>query len=823
MAYGNTAVATYPDAQVDPRKKGYDWVLQYVRAAYLDSRGYLTPTFQLNTGTLKMAEIKMYSMGRQPVDKYKKMMSPGSPVDDSWRAIDWTVPAFMCKFREIAISKLIQKKFDLQAYTTDPLAKSEEDAYFNQMKVKIMMREAAEAAGSELAQSPVLQPQPGEPEDMEQLMMQQEFGYKHQMAAEAENAFNLVFQQNNKDELMKILYQNQYDFGIGALTQNIDENGMVKVRNVNPEYMGLSYCEKPDFSDLVHWWEIVPTYVGDLAPYYSKDQLDNICKKVLSKNGNPSQFNSFNGLFNPLWNRFKVNVCKIKFLSWNDTIYKEEKDNKGNVRFGKTAYENKQFLSVNKKGELEDSYDDDHATIPEECRGEATPKYIQSTKKVRYKASWIIDTEYMHDWGLDENQNRKLSSWWDTDLDIQIYAWNFYKMQFTGITERLIPLEDRACMAWFNLQNLSNKLIPYLINIEMNSIEGAGFGKGGNKMKPAELMDFIFSNYVVPWRATDLLSRNPNFKPVSIEATGQLQAFAQLYEELAHTIEMMRQISGMNEVTDGSTVNPKNLNSTNQAMVESTNNAMYLVSEAGKSILVRTADAIVQKVQIAVRLGKVAGYAKALGNNTVKFFDINPNISLHELGIFIEDAPTDLQREQLWQDVNIKESQGLLTVGDKAFVMTVRNLTEAYQVLDYKIKKRQEKMQQFELQKIQEAAAANGEVSQMQEQMKQQTIQMQGQIDMQLLLIEKQLDFKIEQMKKSMDLQGQEVQAEGRLNVGQIAAEAKVISQQIAASSTQSAKTIDATSHLLGKQIDGETAKEKQEIANRKPKAAAKS
>lgn len=833
MAYAdNISVGTYPDPAIDPREKSYKWIMQYAKAAYQDSRGYM-PVSQLTaTGSLKMAEIDMYALGKQPVDKYKKMMSPGGePSDQSWRAIDWTVPAFMCKFREIAISKLLQKQFDLQAFAIDPLAKSEEDAYFNAMKVKILMREAAEQAGSDLAGSPVLAPQPGEPQDLEELQIYKEHGYKHAMAIQAENAFNLIFQQNDDEEIRKQVIKQLYDYGIGAKTQWIDENGMVKQKAIDMRNFGSSYFEKPDGSDMVHWFELVPTYVADLAPYYTKEQLDEICKKALSKNGNPAVYTPFNGFFNQSWNRFKVMVMHIKFLSWNDTIYKEEKDGRNNVRFGKSDYANKRFLSVNKQGSLEekteavDSPEEDYyeSNIGEDGYGEPTPKYIKSCRKVSYKASWVVDTDYMHDWGLRENQNRKLSSWWDTDLDIQLYAWNFSKMQFGGITERLMPFEDKACMAWFNLQNLSNKLIPYLINVDMTTVEGAfAYGKGGTKGKPSDVVDFIFSNFIVPWRSNDLLSRNPNYKPVSIEATGQLAAFAQRYEELQNTIEMMRQVSGMNEVTDGSTVNPKNLNSTNQAMVEATNNAIYLISDADKHIQRKTADAIVQKVQIAVGLGKVQGYAKALGDNTVKFFQINPNISLHELGIFIDDAPTPYQREQLWQDVSIKESQGLLSIGDKVLIMRCRNLGEAAALLDYKIEKRKQEAHQQQLEVIQQQTDGNAQVAQMTAQFEQQKMQMQAQIDMQLLIIGKQLEYKIEEMKKQTDLQGEMAQAEGRLNVGQIAAEAKIIAQQIASQTEHAGKSMAASSHIIGKKIDQNTAIEKQKIANKKPVSKAK-
>lgn len=788
MATSNYANSDYPNPQVDPRQKGYSWILQYLKAAYKDSRGVM-PFGTIQVGNMRMSEIKMYTMGKQPIDKYKKLFSPGNPEDPSWRAIDWNPLALLPKYRAIALAKLHQKKFDITAFPVDPIAVSEEDAFFNEMKVKILMREEAKKMQSELANSPVLQPQAGEPEDVEQLLIAKDYNYKHQMAIEGENAINLVFQQNHiEDEIRKRVEASLYDWGIGAITQWIDENGMVKERDINMEYFGCSYFEKPDGSDMVHWFELIPTFVADLAPYYTKEQLDDICQKALTKNGNPSTYFPVNGLYNTAWTRFKVVVMKTKFLTWNDYVYSEEIDSRGNIRYGKTSYNNMQYV---------DGRSADIAEIPKEKQGQQNPIYTKNCKKERYKGSWVVDTEYMHDWGLDENQNRKLSSWWDTDLDIQLYAYDFYKMQFSGMVEKLIPLEDAACMTWYNLQNLTNKLIPYLINLDMNAIEGAfPFGKGGAKGKPSDVIDFIFSNFVVPFRSNELVARNPNYKPVSIEATGQLAVFGQLYDRLEAIKGYMRDVSGLNEYTDGSTINEKNLNSTNEGMLQSTNNALYLISEAEKNILLRTADAALQKVQIAVKLGKVEGYAKALGSSSVKFFQINPDIALHELGVFITDALTEEQKQLLWQDVNIKESQGFLDVADKHFLMNFRNTQQAVQLLSYKIQKRKEEAQQYELQKIQKAAEDNVMVAQETKQAEVEAAYALNDLELIKINAEKQWEYEIEQMKKTFDLKGEMYQSDSR-NVGnQINSMAKVIGDRIAA----------------------EAAIKKQHIANKKPK-----
>jgi hypothetical protein len=91
---------TYPNQQVDPREKGYDWILAYVKSAWSDSRGYV-PNNMLNFGQSKMNEIREYALGRQSTTKYKKMLLADEQTDKSWLNIDWTPPSFLTKFRKL--------------------------------------------------------------------------------------------------------------------------------------------------------------------------------------------------------------------------------------------------------------------------------------------------------------------------------------------------------------------------------------------------------------------------------------------------------------------------------------------------------------------------------------------------------------------------------------------------------------------------------------------------------------------------------------------------------------------------------------------------
>lgn len=774
---------SYPDAQIDPRLKNFDWILQYFKAAWADSLNYMPSSMLFNTSINRFTEIKQYALGKQSVSKYKKVIAGDAMEDKTEVNNDSSVVAILPKYREIGISKLLQRQYDIEAAAIDPLSVSEEDKWFNEMKVKIMMREAMMQANPKLASSPVLQSQQNEPDDMEQLKMQAEFGYKHIMAMEAEEGIALVFGQNKQPQNRKETCESLFDFGIGGYKVWIDENGMVKFRACNGENLLTSYCVKSDYSDAVHIGEIIQVPVSDLAPYFNEGQLQNIAKNVAGKFGNPNKYDMNTYRW---WDKFNVMVLDMQFFSWNTTVYKSEIDNRNNIRFGKTDFANIKYTMP-----------DDKVTQNDLSGGEAFPKYIKNCKKVVYKGKWIIETEYMYDYGLKENQNRKLSSWWDVSLDYVLGSFNFYKMRFTGVTERLIPIADAYQLTWRKLQNLKNKLIPYLINLDLNALESVALGKGGQNMTPSQIVDFAFNNFILLYRSTDLLSNNPNYKPVSIEASGQLVAFAHLYQDLQFQIQQMRDISGLNELTDGSTPDAKTLTTIANLANTASNNALYLISECEKNLQLRLADLIVQKIQIAVKLGKVEGYAKALGSETVKFFQINPDVSLYEFGIFLRDAMTQEEKQQLYMEITAKEQQGLLDVSDRIFIQSCTNMKQAWVYLSYKVKKNKELMHQQQMQLVQQQTQGNMQVASATEQMKQQTIQIQTQGAAFIENIKGEWQWKIEMMKKQNDA-----------NEAHIQAQAKIISSQVQAKAKVDSTHIQSGINLLQTHMDNEANKE---------------
>ena len=205
-------------------------------------------------------------------------------------------------------------------------------------------------------------------------------------------------------------------------------------------------------------------------------------------------------------------------------------------------------------------------------------------------------------------------------------------------------------------------------------------------------------------------------------------------------ITQMQSIIGLNELTDGSTPNPKTLNGVASIAVESTNNSLFPIQFGERYLLENLANDMLLLMQQALKRGQMEGFAKALHGNTLQFISVSDNLRLRDYGIMLDERPTDDQKQLLLMQIQQDQAQGLLDTADALYIMNVYNVKQAQQMLAYKVRKNKEAMQKAEMAKIQETIQGQQQSAAASEQMKQQTLQMEWGLKMQYLEREKQLD-----------------------------------------------------------------------------------
>lgn len=737
-------INNFPSHLIDPREKGRDWILQYAKAAW-SSWNNDNPREIFFNARYRYEVYKSYAMGDQSINKYKPLMGVDEESRETWLNIDWTVIPIVPKFRRIALGKLAKVDYNIVATPVDALANDENEAYFSKTRAKLLIRDEAKKIDPSLLDSPALQLDPGEAKDMEELEMQMKYTHKHQMAIEAEQGIKLVLEQNQIDKLRERVREDLFDYGVAGYKEFIDSNGAIKIRSINPRNIVINHCKKNDFSDASYIGEVVEMTIADLKQMagneFTEEQYEDIAKNVIGKFGNPREWPSTLSIYNKGYDTFNVRVLDIEFFSVNEMVYEQRIDRRGNKIYARAKYEDK-----NKRKD----------------------KFERVAYKVVYKGRWIVDTNYIFDYGLCTNMKRAKSSLMDTKMSFHLFAPEFWDMQAHGMMEQIIPIADAIQIAWYRLQNAINQSRPKGIMIEMGALEDIPLGAGGKQLTPMKVLDLYNKTGTLVYRKADAQGRMTNYKPIEELENGMGRDVMNYWQLIQNHIQMLRDITGMNEMTDGSTPDPRTLTTVAKLAYEGTNNALYGIVNGDKKLLEDLSNDVVLRLQDVAESGAVKGYVRSLGGNTMKFFQMSPNVALYEFGIFLEDKPTDDQRAMLMQQVQAGQAGGLLDIEDAIIIQNTDNLKVAQQLLAYKIRKRREQEEEKAMRQQQMNAEVQMQSAQAAEAAKQQTIQVEGQVKAQVIQVEKELDAKLLEMKYQYELQLEEMRQKGKVATKEI-------------------------------------------------------
>lgn len=711
----------YPPNDIDPRKKDKAWGMKYAKAAWSDWN-YTVPRTCFYNAADKYEELRLYANGKQPINKYKKLLAVDQQTDNTWLVVDWSVRPIVPKFRDIAISRLVQQEYNIVATPIDPQAKGELDGYYADMKAKITIRKLLEQQNPELAQHPMVQPQAGEPMDLEELEMRVEFGEQFNRSKDAEQAIQLMFYENDLKVMRRRWFESFFDCGPAGYKAWLDKDGRPRCRDVNPEAVVTNYCRFADFRDLIHAGEVIDVSLIELAtlrddegnPVFTHEQIEEMKNDVAGKWSNPAMVGRSTNYFKS-YDKNTVKVLDIQFYSYNELNFERNINRRGNVMFNEVDWERRN----NKKD-----------------------KYLRKKIKVVYEVKWIIGTDYAYDFRLKKDMKRSVdpTRMAQTSLDYKFFAPNFYEMRTLSMMERLMPLADEYQMAVYRIQNFINRMVPNGWWVDLDALENVALNKGGENMKPVDLLQMFYETGILVGRSKDIMGNNVNYKPVIPIDNNIYDQLKALYEHLQMVITQMQSIIGLNELTDGSTPNPKTLNGVASIAVESTNNSLFPIQFGERYLLENLANDMLLLMQQALKRGQMEGFAKALHGNTLQFISVSDNLRLRDYGIMLDERPTDDQKQLLLMQIQQDQAQGLLDTADALYIMNVYNVKQAQQMLAYKVRKNKEAMQKAEMAKIQETIQGQQQSAAASEQMKQQTLQMEWGLKMQYLEREKQLD-----------------------------------------------------------------------------------
>jgi len=692
--------------------------------------------------------LRLYARGEQSIQKYKDELSING--DLSYLNLDWKPVPIISKFVDIVVNGIAERTYDIRAYSQDPFSLSKRTKYMesilNDMEYQDFDKFAAENMGVNTRESE----EKKLPESPEELQLHMQLTYKQSIEIAEEQALNILFEGNNYELIKKQFYYDLTVLGIGAVKTNFNTSEGVVVDYVDPANLVYSYTESPYFEDIYYVGEVKTIPVNELAkqfPHLSESDLEDIMK---NKSNSRSNYNSRHA-------SDKEDNNTIQVIYFNYKTYMNE------------VYKVKETATGGDKVILRD----DQYNPPKEKEG-GYGRMLRSIECL-YEGAMILGTDKLLKWEMAKNMMREKSDFTKVKMNYAIVAPRMYDGRIDSLVKRITGFADMIQLTHLKLQQVMSRLVPDGVYLDADGLAEIDLGNGTN-YNPQEALNMYFQTGSVIGRSfTSDGDMNPGKVPIQEITSGsggnKMQALIGTYN---YYLQMIRDVTGLNEARDGSTPDKNALVGVQKLAAANSNTATRHILQAGLFLTAETAECLSLRISDIIEYSPTKdAFVQQIGVHNVATLEEISNLHLYDFGIFLDLQPDEEERQLLENNVQMAIQQQVIELADAIDIREIRNIKLANQLLKIRRKQKLDKDQALQERNMQMQSQTNQQAAQSAAQaeiQKNQAItasqaeleQLKAQLASQKMMQEVEHKKELMQMEFQMNMQLKGVEAEGK-------------------------------------------------------------
>jgi hypothetical protein len=703
-----------PGDNIDPKAKDKKWFKE--KAEFLYSQ-YLRDNCGIPYSRLvDFSLYRLYAQGRQPVEKYMNVLCPVNKktgLRKMWMNISWDILSVAPKYRQVVLGRLSKIDYKAQCNCVDELS----DEARNNLKFGIWVEKKHQEflqmfdkiTGT--APDPQQQEIPYMPDTMGELDMMANMGafkLKHEIAME--KLTDAAFKESLWEEIKRKLHEDFYDLGVAAVKDFVDPlTQRAQTRYVDPANLVARSTRSNDYEDISEAGELKLFSLATISELTGmpEDEVRRIANVYLGYAVNKALFSNTFYQDRAYYNT-QVLVLDMEFESADTRVFKNFKDKNGN--------------EVTDERNFNYQPSDTGAV----AKGDASINRI--SVKQWYRCKWIVGTDIIFDYGyqMDVPRLRK---------NKPCSSYHIYKIADKSMQASIIQPLDQIQFNYLKLQNDIAKAPPAGVRIEFGSLSNMDMGEG--KMNPLEILSIYRQTGDLLYKRTtqngQVVQGAEN--PIEELAGGLGRVLDERIKIFEFNFNMIRDITGVNQVVDASSPAPGALNGTSQIAANATDNVLQVFLHGYKNLKVATARNLCKRIQIISRFGDASQYYDIAGRANMEIIRLGAGNELADYGMYCEAAITDEQRDFVRQaaltSLNAAKQGAVgITMSDYLFIeraLEADQIKYAQFFLAAREKQEYMKQQAMQQQNMQQNQQGAQQVEQMKSQAAAQQMQMQQQ------------------------------------------------------------------------------------------------
>jgi hypothetical protein len=715
----NTGInSAFPSQMVsEEEKRTLDYGLLVGQAIeYEWFRGGRVNGSRWNTGFQNFHNLRLYARGEQNVQKYKDELSING--DLSYLNLDWKPVPIIPKFVDIVVNGIAAKNYDLKAYAQDPFSLKQRTDYvgglYRDMQAQQYLNQVKETTGINLFNSDASKL----PQSKEELDIHMQLSYKQSIEIAEEEAINNTLAFNKYQLTKRRMVEDIVTIGIGAVKTTFNKAEGVVIDYVDPANLVYSFTNDPNFEDIYYVGEIKSMTLAEIKkqwPYLTDDEL----QKMVRYPGRDGY------IANPNYDNDLVQILFFEYKTFIDQVFK---------------------IKITENGLDKVIEKPDYFNPPPSDNFDRVSRSIE----VLFSGAKVMGVPQMLEWKLSENMTRPNGNLTKVNMNYVLCAPHLYQGRMESLVSRITGFADMIQLTSLKLQQVIQRMVPDGVFVDVDGLAEVDLGNGTN-YNPQEALNMYFQTGSIVGRSLTQ-DGDPNRGKVPIQelqsssANGKIASLVNTYQ---YYLQMIRDVTGLNEARDGSQPDPNALVGLQKMAANASNIATKHILDASLYLTLRTCE------NVSLRIADALGFQltrealiQSISITNARNLEEMTSLHLYEFGIYLELEPEEEDKAMLEQNIQVALQSGQIFLEDAIDIREIKNLTLANQILKYRRIQKQQQDQAAQQQQIQAQSQANiqaSEAAAMQEVQKQEALA--------------QTEIQIEQAKSQFEIQRMEQEA----------------------------------------------------------------
>jgi hypothetical protein len=668
--------------------------------------------------------LKLYARGEQSIQKYKDELAING--DLSYLNLDWKPIPVISKFVDIVVNGMSQRSYEIKAFAQDPESLKKRTNYAERIMRDMMAKDFLDNVQNTLGVNMYSTDPESLPNDVKELGLKMQLEFKESVEIAEEQAIDTILDKNKYDQSRKRVLYDLVVLGIGATKTNFNPTEGITVDYVDPASLVYSYTEDPNFEDLYYVGEVKTLSLSEVKkqfPYLSDQDLQEIQKFGNSPGNYLRNYAGDN-------TDDQVNVLYFEYKTYNDQVFKIKRTDTG----------------LEKALEKPDTF----APPPND-----NFERVGRTIEVLFSGAKILGQNKMLKWELAENMTRPFADTTKVKMNYSICAPRMYKGRIDSLVSRVTGFADMIQLTHLKMQQVMSRMVPDGVYVDVDGLAEVDLGNGTN-YNPAEALNMYFQTGSIVGRSlTQDGDINRGKVPIQeLQSSNGMAKLSALIQTYQYYLQMIRDVTGLNEARDGSTPDKNALVGLQKIAAANSNTATRHILQAQLYITLSTCENIALRLADALAYPLTAQSLKqSISTYNVGTLEELATLQMHDFGIFLDLMPDEEERAKLENNIQTALSAGLIGLDDAIDIRNISNIKTANEFLKVRQAEKAKRDQEAQQANIAAQAQANSQLAQqtaLAETQKQQVL-----TEQKIQLEQAKMQFNIQQLQQEANIKKQ--------------------------------------------------------------------